>query len=79
MWWIGAALLGAGNVVIGRREQDERKEEGETRAGLLGEEVGRGESTETGEAELTISLELGGNESTKEAIKRVEEADDPIP
>ena len=35
MWWVGAALLGAGNVVIGRRGEEEE-------GGGAGEGGGRG-------------------------------------
>lgn len=81
MWWAGAALLAAGNVVIGRREEGEKPggtigleqddEQGET---LLGEETG-----ERAEGDIIdLQEELGGPERTKEAVKKGEEVDSPI-
>jgi hypothetical protein len=43
LWWVGAALLAVGNVVIGRREEKAVVKGGETEAeaSLLGEEAER--------------------------------------
>lgn len=60
LWFLGAALLVAGNVIIGRREEDEKGDssahdmengEGRTRTGSEGEES---------EGLLGEELELGG-------------------
>jgi hypothetical protein len=70
MWWAGAGLLAAGNVVIGRREEGDKPEgtmdldrndkEGQV---LLGEGVGQAVPVGLGE-------ELVGEETTKEAVRK---------
>jgi len=78
MWWAGAGLLAAGNVIIGRREEGEKSggpvgrerddEEGQV---LLGEDIWR-------ENAMGLGEELGGAETTKEALQKGEEIDSPI-
>ena len=78
MWWAGAGLLAAGNVVIGRREEGEKpggsigseRGEGEGEV-LLGEEVGHGDA-------IGLHEELGRAETTKEAVQKGEDVDAPI-
>ena len=78
MWWAGASLLAAGNVIIGRREEGEkpggsvdRERDDEEEQTLLGEDIGGGDAMGLGE-------ELGGAETTKEALQKGEEVDAPI-
>jgi drug/metabolite transporter (DMT)-like permease len=78
MWWAGAGLLAAGNVVIGRREEGEKPggtsgletddEEGQV---LLGEGVGEGDA-------IVLDGGLGGEGSTKEVVQKSEDIDAPI-
>lgn len=68
LWFVGAALLVAGNVIIGRREDGEEKQKG-------GEQE-RAENGEAGneEAESLLSEELDDlNESELERKKREED------
>ncbi|PQE03816.1 Transmembrane 42 protein [Rutstroemia sp. NJR-2017a BBW] len=51
LWFVGAALLVAGNVIIGRREEEE-KDKGDLEGGRAGEE---------GDGLLGEELELGGS------------------
>ncbi|OAG44912.1 hypothetical protein AYO21_00874 [Fonsecaea monophora] len=80
MWWVGAGMLAAGNVVIGRREEgakpggnmglDETREEAE---GLVGGEEERG-----GHAEDDL-VELHDNPGEGQSrVRKGEEADDPL-
>jgi drug/metabolite transporter (DMT)-like permease len=78
MWWAGAGLLAAGNVIIGRREEGEksggpvsRERDDEEEQVLLGEDIRGGNAMGLGE-------ELGGAETTKEALQKGEEVDSPI-
>jgi hypothetical protein len=78
MWWAGAGLLAAGNVIIGRREEGEkpggpvgRERDDEEEQVLLGADIGGGDVMGPGE-------ELGGAETTKEALQKGEEIDSPI-
>lgn len=74
LWWLGAALLVAGNVIIGRREEDEGKTPGE----------GAHEQAENGEARYSSEEEEEGllvTESVElhedlEASKRRQEEED---
>lgn len=79
LWWVGAGLLAAGNVVIGRREEGEKAggvgaaerhndEEGQV---LLDEGLGEGHA-------LGLEGELGVEETTKEAVRKGKDADDPV-
>lgn len=68
LWFVGAALLVAGNVIIGRREEGEEKQKGD--------EQERAENGEAGneEAESLLGEELDDlNESELERRKREEE------
>ena len=79
MWWAGAGLLAVGNVVIGRREEGEKKTGLEAEGG--GEEVVDllGGQEEEGEGDLLeLRDELGGEERSRGAIKRGEDVDEPI-
>ena len=78
MWWAGASLLAAGNVIIGRREEGEktggpigRERDDEEERVLLGEDTGGGDA-------MGLVEELGGAETTKEALQKGEEVDAPI-
>ena len=78
MWWAGAGLLAAGNVIIGRREEGEKpggpigqERDDEEEQVLLGEDIGGGDA-------MGLGGELGGAETTKEALQKGEEADAPI-
>ena len=78
MWWAGAGLLAAGNVIIGRREEGEksggpvgRERDDEEEQVLLGEDIMGGNATGLGE-------DLGGAETTKKALQKGEEIDSPI-
>jgi hypothetical protein len=71
LWWLGAAMLVAGNVIIGRREEVEDKAGGN-------DEHGRTENREGGPQEEGLlagqqSLEL--DEDLDEAKRRQEEED----
>jgi drug/metabolite transporter (DMT)-like permease len=77
MWWAGAGLLAAGNVVIGRREEGEkpggtigleRDDEGQV---LLSDELGDGDA-------IGLEEELGGADTMKEAVQKGEDVDAPI-
>ena len=81
LWWLGASLLAAGNVVIGRREEgekpggtvglDETREEAED---LLGET--RDYHADLVELEYEPPPAQRREDSTR--IKRGEDVDDPI-
>jgi uncharacterized membrane protein len=83
LWWLGAGLLAAGNVVIGRREEgekpggtvglDETREEAET---LLGEvQTGR---DEVDLVELDEASPEGRHYDEQVRIRKGEDADAPI-
>ncbi|KAF7512241.1 hypothetical protein GJ744_002403 [Endocarpon pusillum] len=94
LWWVGAGLLAAGNVVIGRREEEAEKKVGAD--GLIGVERdgggGGGGGGREGEAvplmrdeDLLVGpdiIHLDGDvaysESTGEAVKKGEEVDAPL-
>ena len=78
MWWAGAGLLAAGNVIIGRREEAEkprgpvgRERDNEEEQALLGEDIG-------GRDAMGLGEELREAETTKEALQKGEEVDAPI-
>jgi hypothetical protein len=50
LWWLGAAMLVAGNVIIGRREEDELAKDGDDHVRA---ENGNGPYTDEGEELLT--------------------------
>ncbi|OAL33296.1 hypothetical protein AYO20_07458 [Fonsecaea nubica] len=80
MWWVGAGMLAAGNVVIGRREEgakpggnmglDETREEAE---GLVGGEEERGGYAEDDLVELHENPGEG-----QSRVRKGEEVDDPL-
>lgn len=78
MWWAGAGLLAAGNVVIGRREEGEKpggtaglgRDRGEGEV-LLGEELEQADA-------INLDGELGRPETLKEAVQKGEDVDVPI-
>jgi hypothetical protein len=80
LWWAGASLLAAGNVVIGRREEaekpggtiglDETREEAEN---LLAETQDEGDLVELEDESLSVKRAA---ESAR--IKKGEDADHPI-
>jgi hypothetical protein len=75
LWWAGAALLVAGNVIIGRREE---KDPADSHAEVHGAaENGESAYGEEGEGLLGESLELV-DESEVDALKRTPEEDDDI-
>jgi drug/metabolite transporter (DMT)-like permease len=63
LWWLGAALLVTGNVIIGRREEKDPEEE-------RSDGLARAESGEDGEGLLGQEIELGadGRESEDEDV-----------
>ena len=78
MWWAGAGLLAAGNVVIGRREEGEKpggtiglERDDEQAETLLGQEESEGDI-------IDLQEELGGPERMKEAVQKGEDVDAPI-
>lgn len=72
MWWLGASLLVAGNVIIGRREEKEVPSAGEHGAGAgpsrAAENGEYRDSNEEGGALLADDIELSETES--EELKR---------
>jgi hypothetical protein len=75
LWWVGAALLVAGNVIIGRREE---KDPADSHAKVHGAaENGESAYGEEGEGLLGDSVELL-DESEVDALKRTPEEDDDI-
>lgn len=79
MWWAGAGLLAAGNVVIGRREEGEKpggttgleQDDGQQEEALLGDNDREGDI-------IDLHEELGGRERTKEAVQKGEDVDAPL-
>lgn len=89
LWWVGAGLLAAGNVVIGRREEEgEGKVDADGRIGVErdggGGREGEGVPLMSDEDLLVrpdiIHLEgdVAYSESTGEAVKKGEEVDAPL-
>jgi hypothetical protein len=72
MWWAGAGLLAAGNVIIGRRE------EGEKSGGSVGRERDDEEEQVLLGEDIMVGEELGAAETTKEVLQKGEEIDSPI-
>jgi hypothetical protein len=73
LWWVGAALLVAGNVIIGRREE---KDPADSRDEVHGAaENGESAYVEEGEGLLGDSVELV-DESEVDALKKTPEDDD---
>lgn len=67
LWWVGAALLVVGNVVIGRREEEE-VEKGEREDGLLvveGQEFGEMDG-DLGREERVLKL---GDDGSGDGVK----------
>jgi hypothetical protein len=78
LWWVGAALLAVGNVVIGRREEGER--ESLERVGRGGREREEGEGLMRGEEEEDL-LELDERErdaGERERVRKAEDVDAPL-
>lgn len=87
MWWVGAALLAAGTVVVGakvRRDGEGQKgkgrgEEGEGLMGMTGEEEEEGDMID-----MDDGLGSGGGggfadgETTRDAVRMGEEVDAPL-
>jgi drug/metabolite transporter (DMT)-like permease len=79
MWWVGAGLLAAGNVVIGRREENEKAGGTAGSDGSDGEgQVLLGEGLGGSDAGILLDGELAGEEMTKEAVQKGEDVNDPI-
>jgi hypothetical protein len=81
LWWVGAALLAVGNVVIGRREEKAVVKGGETEAeaSLLGEEAERvreGNLLELDEDVVHVDADDQGGEQRR--LRKGEDADAPI-
>jgi hypothetical protein len=75
LWWVGAALLVAGNVIIGRREEkDSATSHPEAHSAAENGDIAHGEE---GDGLLGESVELVG-ESEVAALKRTPEEDDDI-
>lgn len=84
IWWGGAALLAAGNVIIGRREEGEKRPNGEVEVGGSARQSEEAEGL-LGRAGQETLLELDeGPEQRREShdersrLKRAEEADAPL-
>jgi hypothetical protein len=73
LWWLGAALLVAGNVIIGQREEDEGKTPGEDAHEQAENDEGRYSSEEEEGLLVTESAEL--NEDLEASKRRQEEED----
>ena len=71
LWWVGAAFLVAGNVIIGRREEEEKSGTGE---GLV---PGSAAALDGLVVEERENL-LGDAMELDEEGKRAEEVDDPL-
>lgn len=72
LWWLGAALLVAGNVIIGRREEDEVKKPGENAHG----QAENGERYSSDEEEGLLVSENVELEEDMETRKRRQEEED---
>lgn len=78
LWWLGAALLVAGNVIIGRREEDEGTKPGDEQERAENGE-GRYNSDEEGEGLLVQeSVELVLNEDEELERKRKQDKEDIV-
>lgn len=82
LWWVGAAFLAVGNVIIGKREEGEKPggtteldETQQEAGGLLGQD-GRGEEVDLVELEEDTSKRGSKEEETR--IKIGEDVDAPI-
>lgn len=87
LWWVGAGLLAAGNVVIGRREEEGEKLglERDDDVGGRGEGGGDGEGVPLmrddslqGADMMDLDEDVAHGESTGEAVKRGEDVDAPL-
>jgi hypothetical protein len=81
LWWVGAALLAVGNVVIGRREEKAvvKGSGTEAEASLLGEEAeqqGDGDLLELDEDVVHVDADDQGGEQRR--LRKGEDADAPI-
>ncbi|CZS88631.1 uncharacterized protein RAG0_00313 [Rhynchosporium agropyri] len=75
LWFLGAALLVAGNVIIGRRDEGERNDaDVQGRERRSEEDAAEGEDLLGGEVELDVNYVEG--ESLEERKKRNDEEDD---
>lgn len=72
LWWVGAALLVVGNVVIGRREEgEEGKKKGEAEGALLvveGQEF-RDMDGELGEEETVLKVGDDEDDEGEDGVK----------
>lgn len=74
LWWLGAGFLVAGNVVIGRRQEDGEGVSGaRTRNGMRVEREGDGneEYRDQGEGEISDGVEMGAKE-----VRRTEQREE---
>lgn len=71
LWWLGAALLVAGNVIIGRREEDECKKPGED--GHEGTDGGERRPENEEEEGLLVGETVELEESLEDGKKKQEE------
>jgi hypothetical protein len=76
LWWAGAALLVAGNVIIGRREEKDSADP-HAEAHVSAAENGGRAGAEEGEGLLSESVELV-DESEASALKKTPEEEDDI-
>ena len=81
LWFLGAALLVAGNVIIGRRDEGEDKaveggEDGEARVGQG--QYGDTEGEERGGLLVGESVELAEDLETKEAERKRKQDEEDI-
>lgn len=71
LWWLGASLLVAGSVIIGMRDEGEKKENGEeTLLGREGDEHGFMDSEDDEDVELD-SIKDAENEQENISTRRV--------
>ncbi len=84
LWWVGAGLLAAGNVVIGRREEGEKPRGAGTvgsehRDDAQGEEVPlmRDEGLEEADM-IDLDVDIAHSESTSKAVKKGGDVDAPL-
>ncbi|RDW69487.1 hypothetical protein BP6252_08507 [Coleophoma cylindrospora] len=71
LWWLGASMLVAGNVIIGRREEKDESADEHTAA-----ENGEGSFQDEAEGLLAEDLELVGD--VEESVHRRKEDDDTL-
>lgn len=87
-WWVGAALLAAGNVVIGRRDEGAGGQKAgvavvASERGGAGADDGDGvplmaDGDEAGVDMIDLDEDIARSERTREALKKGEDVDAPL-